>query len=483
MAAGDKLGGSVGVLGDTVCVGATGDTVGANAGQGSAFIFTRSGAAWNFQQQLLAGDGAAGDAFGGGCALDGDTVAIGAASDDGATLTNQGSVYVFTRAAATWSLQQKVTASDPSASAGFGAVALDGDLMAVGAGGELGATGAAYLFQRTGTSWRQLQKVRPTAGAGLDSFGIDLAIAGTVVVIGAPSYSLVVREGRAAFYDVNLAAGTPGAPTNLQASANGNQLTLSWAAGAGGAPTSYTLLARSTSGGAATLVPVGTLTTVSGVVPNGTYIVSVRAANALGTGPESSTVTIAVPNLPTPPGAPGALTATVLGNTATFTWTAPVSGGPVGNYVIVAGLTPGFAVPLGSLPLPAGSTTTAIPGIPPGTYYLRVLAQNAGGTSAGSNEVTVAVAAPAALGAPTLNPPTVAGNTVGLSWTPGGGGAPTSYVLTALTSGGVVLGSAPLSGSSASFPGVPSGSYLLRLVAVNSVGPSPVSNTVTLVVP
>ncbi len=97
--------------------------------------------------------------------------------------------------------------------------------------------------------------------------------------------------------------------------------------------------------------------------------------------------------------------------------------------------------------------------------------------------MTITVAAPAAPGAPTLNAPTVTGNTVGLSWTPGGGGAPTSYVLTALTAGGVVLGSAPLSGSSASFPGVPSGSYLLRLVAVNSVGPSAASNTVTLIVP
>ena len=140
-------------------------------------------------------------------------------------------------------------------------------------------------------------------------------------------------------------------------------------------------------------------------------------------------------------------------------------------------------MPLGSLPLPAGSTTTALPGIPPGTYYLRVLAQNAGGSSASSNEVAITVAAPSAPGAPTLNAPSVTGSTVGLSWTPGGGGAPTSYVLTALTAGGVVLGSAPLSGSSASFPGVPNGSYLLRLVAVNSVGPSPASNTVTLVVP
>lgn len=110
-------------------------------------------------------------------------------------------------------------------------------------------------------------------------------------------------------------------------------------------------------------------------------------------------------------------------------------------------------------------------------------AQNAGGVSAPSNEVTVTVAAPAAPGAPVLNAPVVSGSTVTLSWSPGGGGAPTSYVVTALTPGGVVLGSAPVTGASLAIPNVPSGSYLLRLVAVNSVGTSPASNTVTLVVP
>ncbi|MBP7777582.1 MAG: hypothetical protein KA371_10670 [Acidobacteria bacterium] len=86
-------------------------------------------------------------------------------------------------------------------------------------------------------------------------------------------------------------------------------------------------------------------------------------------------------------------------------------------------------------------------------------------------------------GAPTLNPPMVSGSTVGLSWTPGTGSAPTSYVLTAFASGGAVLATVPLTGTSASFSGVPSGSYLLQLVAVNVLGSSPPSSPVPLVVP
>ncbi|HUU94441.1 MAG TPA: hypothetical protein VM487_01780 [Phycisphaerae bacterium] len=86
-------------------------------------------------------------------------------------------------------------------------------------------------------------------------------------------------------------------------------------------------------------------------------------------------------------------------------------------------------------------------------------------------------------GAPTLDPPVVSGNTVGLSWTPGTGSTPTSYVLTAFASGGAVLATVPLTGTSTSFSGVPSGSYLLQLVAMNVLGSSPPSSPVPLVVP
>ncbi|HQZ39120.1 MAG TPA: fibronectin type III domain-containing protein [Vicinamibacterales bacterium] len=96
----------------------------------------------------------------------------------------------------------------------------------------------------------------------------------------------------------------------------------------------------------------------------------------------------------------------------------------------------------------------------------------------------VAYYAPAAApGAPTLNAPVVAGNSVVLSWTPSSGSAPTSYVLTATTTGEALIATVPLTGTSAVFSSVPSGTYLLRLVAVNGVGSSPPSSTVTLVVP
>ncbi len=276
----------------------------------------------------------------------------------------------------------------------------------------------------------------------------------------------------------------PGAPTNLQAAVDGNRLNLSWAAPAtGGTPTGYTLVARVSAGGPVlAALPLGNVLSLSVIGPNGAYVISMAASNAVGTGPESSSVTVILPTVPAPPGAPSSLGASAAGDTAAFTWNAPSSGGPVASYVLMAGVTPGFSVPLASLPLPGTSTSFAVPGVPAGTYYVRLVALNSGGPSAASNEAVLTVVGPTAPGAPTLSY-SGSGNTLELAWTPGDGGAPTSYVLMASTTGGTPITSVPLSGTAASFPGVPSGTYVLRLAALNAVGTSPASAPVTVTLP
>ncbi|MEP7117004.1 MAG: fibronectin type III domain-containing protein, partial [Acidobacteriota bacterium] len=174
----------------------------------------------------------------------------------------------------------------------------------------------------------------------------------------------------------------------------------------------------------------------------------------------------------------------VAGSTASFSWTAPASGGVVSSYLLVAGATPGFASAVAQLPVPGNQTGISVPNVPSGTYYVRVYAINGGGTSLPTNEVQVVVAGPAAPGTPTLNAPSVVGHTVGLSWTPGGGGVATSYVIgVAPTNGGTVAPVSTVTSTSVSVPGVPSGTYFVRVIAVNAVGNSLPSNQVTVVVP
>ena len=97
-AAGDSFG-SVAVSGDTVVVGASGHDVGPNANQGSAYVFVKPPTGWASGTQtakLTASDGAALDFFGGSVAVSGDTVVVGAGGDDVA-FADQGSAYVFLR--------------------------------------------------------------------------------------------------------------------------------------------------------------------------------------------------------------------------------------------------------------------------------------------------------------------------------------------------------------------------------------------------
>ncbi|MFN9906545.1 MAG: FG-GAP repeat protein, partial [bacterium] len=95
--AGDFFGLAVSLSGDTLTVGAPGDDVGANSGQGSVRVFVRSGTTWSAQATLTAFDGAANDDFGSSVSLSGDTLAVGVPLDDVGANSNQGSVRVFVR--------------------------------------------------------------------------------------------------------------------------------------------------------------------------------------------------------------------------------------------------------------------------------------------------------------------------------------------------------------------------------------------------
>ena len=109
-AASDNFGYSVAVDGDTVVIGATG------AGTGGAVYVRRTsdgGATYVEVAKLTASDAASGDRFGVSVAIDGDTIVVGANSDDDAG-SSSGSAYVFrtTDGGTTYGQVAKLTAAD-----------------------------------------------------------------------------------------------------------------------------------------------------------------------------------------------------------------------------------------------------------------------------------------------------------------------------------------------------------------------------------
>ena len=186
-AAFDQFGRSVAISGATVVAGAFEDDD-AGSDSGSAYVFVRSGASWSQQQKLTASDAAAGDGFGVSVSISGDAAVVGAFRDDD-NGSNSGSAYVLARSGSTWSQQAKLTASDGAAGDAFGfSVSISGDTAVVGASGDDDSgtsSGSVYVFVRSGTTWSQQAKLTASDATASGAFGESVAISGDTVVVGA----------------------------------------------------------------------------------------------------------------------------------------------------------------------------------------------------------------------------------------------------------------------------------------------------------
>lgn len=221
--AGDYFGYAVAVSGNTVVVGARGESSnapGVNGNQndnsvssaGAVYVFVKTGNTWSQQAYLKSASPDSHDEFGASLAIEGDTLAVGDWSDDSGsvgvngnpaddTMPGAGSVYIFARSGSTWSQQAYLKASNPDQQDSFGiSVALSGNTLVVGAEAEdSGATGvggnqadnsaidsgAAYVFVRNGTTWSQQAYLKASNTAAGDAFGHSVGLSGDLVVVGA----------------------------------------------------------------------------------------------------------------------------------------------------------------------------------------------------------------------------------------------------------------------------------------------------------
>jgi hypothetical protein len=185
---GDNFGYTLDFEGDTAIIGSYEDDDN-GAASGSAYVFTRSGTTWTQQQKLLPSDGAAGDEFGWGADLDGDTVIITALMNDNENGIEAGAAYVFIRNGNIWTQQAKLIASDGQEKDHFGySLALLGDTAFIGANwdDDMGdGSGSMYVFTRNGTTWTQQQKLLASDGQAGDRFGGFVTFSDDTALIGA----------------------------------------------------------------------------------------------------------------------------------------------------------------------------------------------------------------------------------------------------------------------------------------------------------
>lgn len=163
--------------GNTAIIGGRQD----NAGDGAAWIFTRSGEVWTQQGGKLVGSGAVGPAYQGiavALSADGNTAVIGGCNDDAGI----GAVWIFVRNGSAWTQQgPKLVGTGaicPALQGSSVSLSADGNTALVGGPGDCG--GAAWVFTRSGTSWSQQgNKLVGSGAAGANAAqGYSVALSG-----------------------------------------------------------------------------------------------------------------------------------------------------------------------------------------------------------------------------------------------------------------------------------------------------------------
>jgi hypothetical protein len=195
---------------------------------GAVYVFTRSGDSWQQQAYVKASNtgrrDADGDQFGSSVALsgDGNTMAVGATTEDSAATgingnqaddaaQSAGAVYLFARTGNSWTQQAYVKGSNTEAGDLFGydvglnddgrtlvVAGYDEDGPGRGVNGDQGngtnGSGAIYVFNRTGTDWRQEAYLKGSRSEGNDALGFSVAISGdgSTIVAGAADEACLV---------------------------------------------------------------------------------------------------------------------------------------------------------------------------------------------------------------------------------------------------------------------------------------------------
>ncbi|WP_133493564.1 integrin [Alcanivorax sp. 24] len=235
--AGDRFGQSVSLAnqGNTLAVASYDDsnatTIGGDESDnsedeaGAVYVFTRTGTSWTQQAYIKASNTDAGDHFGYVTALasDGNTLAVASTSESSSakgidgdesdnSASKSGAVYIFTRTGVAWAQQAYIKASNAEAGDFFGtgvSLADDGNTLAVGAysegsqatgvGGDeddnsADRAGAAYVFQRNGSTWTQEAYIKASNAEAGDAFGTSIALAGDGNILAVGAY---LEEGKA----------------------------------------------------------------------------------------------------------------------------------------------------------------------------------------------------------------------------------------------------------------------------------------------
>jgi hypothetical protein len=174
---------------------------------GAAYVYVRSGTTWSQEAYVKASNTDIQDFFAQVVKLDadGNTMAIGSTGEDSSatgingnaadnSVANSGAVYVFSRTGSTWTQQAYIKASNTDFNDSFGSsvsLTSNGDGLLIGAPAEDGydsgiggdqssndvvSSGAAYLLERSGSTWSHSLYIKACNVGESDRFGTGVSL-------------------------------------------------------------------------------------------------------------------------------------------------------------------------------------------------------------------------------------------------------------------------------------------------------------------
>ena len=218
---GDNFGTAVALQGDTLLVGAPSSNITGAPRSGRVFVFKRGGTpgSWSSSQTLVAVDNRASglpndsELYGAAIAIDGNAVIIGAPGANfsgNSTQWNFGAAYICTRPSAAGSFTElkrldQFDGTEAKAYSGFGySVDVSGDRIAVGVyapnppfGGL--KPGHVRIYERDSggaNQWGLVRDAFPADGVSSRHFGSSVALAGNLLLVGAPAGNESATETR-----------------------------------------------------------------------------------------------------------------------------------------------------------------------------------------------------------------------------------------------------------------------------------------------
>lgn len=189
--AGAGFGGGVAVSGDTLAIGAPEESFRGLSQAGAVYLFKRTGGKWQFSLRLQAPDPVSKQLFGQSLALKGDTLAIGS-SGDSSELTLSGSVFVYHRENGRWQIQNrnidqiKATPVALGHRFGYNVVLSDERHLAVASLRSIAfpGSGGVYVFAYDGNQWKQDAHIWADHFGASDRYGHSIDLEGNRLAIG-----------------------------------------------------------------------------------------------------------------------------------------------------------------------------------------------------------------------------------------------------------------------------------------------------------